>query len=54
MGLLRKKPVKCYVWRTAWYGAEIWTLRKVVRSTLILNVLLEKEGDDQLDQQSEK
>jgi hypothetical protein len=24
---LRKKLVKCYIWGTALYGAEIWTLR---------------------------
>jgi hypothetical protein len=26
---LRKKLVKCYIWNTALYGAETWTLRKV-------------------------
>ena len=26
---LRKKLVKCYIWRTALYGAETWTHRKV-------------------------
>jgi hypothetical protein len=26
---LRKKLVKCYIWCTALYGAEMWTLRKV-------------------------
>jgi hypothetical protein len=26
---LRKKPVKCYVWSIALYGAETWTLRAV-------------------------
>ena len=26
---LRKKPVKCYIWSIALYGAEIWTLWKV-------------------------
>jgi hypothetical protein len=26
---LRKKLVKCYIWRTALFGAETWTLRKV-------------------------
>jgi hypothetical protein len=25
---LRKKLVKCYIWSTALYGAETWTLRK--------------------------
>jgi len=24
---LRKKPVKCYIWSKALYGAETWTLR---------------------------
>jgi len=24
---LRKKLVKCYIWSTALYGAETWTLR---------------------------
>jgi hypothetical protein len=26
---LRKKLVKCYIWSTALYGAEKWTLRKI-------------------------
>jgi hypothetical protein len=26
---LRKKPVKCYIWSIAFYGAESWTFRKV-------------------------
>jgi len=26
---LRKKLVKCYVWSTAFYGAETWTLRAI-------------------------
>jgi hypothetical protein len=26
---LRKKLVKCYIWGTALYGAETWTLRAV-------------------------
>jgi hypothetical protein len=26
---LRKKPVKCYIWSIALYGAETWTLRKI-------------------------
>ena len=25
----KKKQVKCYIWRTALYGAETWTLRAV-------------------------
>jgi hypothetical protein len=24
---LRKKPIKCYIWSIALYGAETWTLR---------------------------
>ena len=24
---LRKKLIKCYIWSTAFYGAETWTLR---------------------------
>jgi hypothetical protein len=26
---LGKKPVKCYIWSLAVYGAENWTLREV-------------------------
>jgi hypothetical protein len=26
---LRKKLVKCYIWSTALYGAETWTLREI-------------------------
>jgi len=26
---LRKKLVKCYIWSTAFYGAETWTIRTV-------------------------
>jgi len=26
---LRKKLVKCYIWSTALYGAETWTIRAV-------------------------
>ena len=31
---LRKKLVKCYIWRTALYGAETWTLRAVDQKRL--------------------
>jgi hypothetical protein len=31
---LRKKLVKCYIWRIALYGAETWTLRKLVQKYL--------------------
>jgi hypothetical protein len=27
--ILRKKPIKCYIWSIALYGAENWTLRAV-------------------------
>jgi hypothetical protein len=27
--ILRKKPIKSYIWSIALYGAETWTLRKV-------------------------
>jgi hypothetical protein len=30
---LRNKRVKCYIWSTALYGAETWTLQKVVQNT---------------------
>jgi hypothetical protein len=31
---LRKKLEKCYIWSTALYGAESWTLRAVVQKHL--------------------
>ena len=31
---LRKKPVKCYIWSIALYGAETWTLRAVDQKNL--------------------
>jgi hypothetical protein len=31
---LRKKLVKCYIWSTALYGAETWTLRAVDQKRL--------------------
>jgi len=30
---LRKKLVICYGWSVASYGADTWTLRKVIRNT---------------------
>jgi len=53
---LRKKLVKCYIWSMAFYGAETWTLRGS-RSELrgkFSNVVLEKDGEDQLDRSCEK
>jgi hypothetical protein len=26
---IRKKPIKCYIWSIALYGAETWTLLKI-------------------------
>jgi hypothetical protein len=31
---LRKKPLKCYIWSIALYGAETWTLRTVDQKRL--------------------
>jgi hypothetical protein len=28
---LRKKLVKCYIWSIALYGAETWTVRKILK-----------------------
>ena len=48
---LRKKLVKSYFWSMALYGAETWTLRGNRSETpgKFLNVVLEKDGEDQLD-----
>jgi hypothetical protein len=52
---LSKKLVKCYIWSIAFYGAETWTLRKVDQKYLeSLDVVLEKNGEDQLDRSCEK
>jgi hypothetical protein len=46
---LRKKLVKCYIWNTAFYGAESWTLRKVDQKYWqVLNMVLEKDGKDRV------
>jgi hypothetical protein len=47
---LRKKLVKCYIWRIALYGAETWTIRAVDQKHLVL----EKDGEGQLDRSCEK
>jgi hypothetical protein len=31
---LRKKPLKCYIWSVALFGADTWTLRKVDQKCL--------------------
>jgi hypothetical protein len=53
---LRKKLVKCYIWSMALYGAETWTLRAADQKYLesFVNVVLEKDGEDQSDQSCEK
>jgi hypothetical protein len=28
---VRKNLVTCYIWSTAWYGADTWTLRNVTQ-----------------------
>ena len=53
---LRKKLIKCYIWSMAFYGAETWTLRtadeKYLESFEML--MMEKDGEDQLDRSCEK
>jgi hypothetical protein len=48
---LRKKLVKCYIWSTALYGAETWTLPVVDQKHLVSFEMwcLEEDGKDQLD-----
>ena len=48
--------MKCYIWSTAFYGAETWTLRKIDQKYLEIfkNVMLEKDGEDQLAELCEK
>jgi hypothetical protein len=47
---LRKKPVKCYVWSIAVYGAVNGTLgSRSERPGNFWNVVLERDGEDQLD-----
>jgi hypothetical protein len=43
--ILKKKRLKCYILRLAFYGAETWTLRKVDQK--YLDMVLKKEGKDQ-------
>jgi hypothetical protein len=52
---LRKKLVKCYTCNIALYGAETWTLRTVDQKHLeSFEMVLEKDGEDQLDRSCEK
>jgi len=51
----RKKLVKCYIWSMALYGAETWTLRAADQKYLeSFEILLEEDGEDQLDRSCEK
>jgi hypothetical protein len=51
----RKKLADCYIWVTALYGAENWTLRKAAQKYLeSFKVVLEKAEEDQLDRSYEK
>ena len=53
---LEKKLIKCYIWSIALYSAETWTVRAVDQKQLwkFWNVVLEKDGEDQLDRSCEK
>jgi hypothetical protein len=50
---LRKKPVKCYIWSVALYGAEIGTVWGVDQKQLE-SFEMKKNGEDQLDRPGEK
>jgi len=53
---LRKKLVKCYIWSMALCGAETWDASGS-RSEIpgkFLDVVLEKDEEDQLDRSCEK
>jgi hypothetical protein len=54
--ILRKKLAKCHIWRSVLYGAETWTLWEKTSETAgkFSNVVLEKDGEDQLDRSCEK
>ena len=53
---LRKKLMKCYVWSIALCGAETGDGpgNRSETDGKFLNVVLEKDGEDQLDRSSEK
>ena len=54
--MFKKKQVKCYIWSITLYGAEIWTPSESRSETpgKFRNVLLKKDGEDQLDRLCEK
>jgi hypothetical protein len=50
-----KELVKCYICNIALYGAETWTLRTVDQKHLeSYEIVLENDGEDQLDRSCEK
>jgi len=47
--------MKCYIWSVALYGAETWTLSAADQKYLeSFEMVLEKDGEDQLDRSREK
>jgi hypothetical protein len=46
---LTKKLAKCYIWSTAFYGAENWTLRIQIRYNWKVSVVLEKDEENHFD-----
>jgi hypothetical protein len=52
----RNKLVKCYIWNIALYGAETGTEREADQKQMenCKIVVLEKDGEDQLDRSCEK
>jgi len=53
---MKNMLVKCYLWSTAFWGAETGTLRAVEQKKAgkFWNVVLEKDGEDQLGRSCEK
>jgi len=45
---LRKKIIKCYIWRIALYGAQTWTLRKVKDKSVPLHSWRGPQGSRKL------
>ena len=52
----RKKLLNRYIWSTALYGADIWTLRNVDQKYLEIlgTAVMEKDEGDRLDRSCEK
>ena len=52
---LRKKLVKCYIWSMVFMVLKLGRFGQQIRNTWkVLNVVLEKDGEDQLDRSCEK